>query len=91
MQLPYTFYHEFTEHNRTVSHKTCLAVRQPPTDGGPAKCIGPIDNGPNPRVGPTSASGTYLKTFCREISEEAARMIHPALFDYLDPLNQLRD
>jgi len=47
-------------------------------------CIGALTNNPNSSVCSTSASDDYISDNCKRISEEKARVIHPALFQYLD-------
>lgn len=46
--------------------------------------VGAVFFRPNSPVAVTAADTGYLRERCKRISEERARMVHPALFAYLD-------
>ena len=47
-------------------------------------CLGGIFDKPDSSVTPTDADQGYLASYCKRISEQKAREIHPRLFKYLD-------
>lgn len=48
------------------------------------ECISSVFDHPNSQVCGGSVSPDYLRDVCLRISEKQARLIHPALFEYLD-------
>lgn len=47
------------------------------------ECIASVYDWPNSPVGSDSVARSYLRNNCKHISEDKAREIHPALFEYI--------
>lgn len=80
------FYHEFLNPRRTISAGTVIAVAFnnciPPTDE--LECISAVYYEPNSPVASGAVSQSFLRKWCKRISENEARQIHPRLFEYLN-------
>lgn len=78
------FYEEFINKRRKESAGTVIAVGESNVLGdGTFEAVGAVFDRPNSPVASTSVHHSYLFKNCRRISEQKAREIHPALFDYL--------
>lgn len=92
-QSRWRFYEEFDdERKRTKSLGTVVAEpasrmarRQDMATDGLIECVLATMKVPNSdQVCQMRISPAYLRRFCRKISEERAREIHPALFEFLE-------
>ncbi|GAC1695793.1 MAG: hypothetical protein NVS9B3_13870 [Gemmatimonadaceae bacterium] len=89
----YRFFEEYTDHARGQSAGNVIAVHFAAgsyiKDGAvvmKAVCAPPEKSTPNSPVVMTFFNAEYLGARCRRVTEDAARMIHPRLFEYLETL-----
>lgn len=80
------FYEEFWNKHKNVSSGNVLAVMQDHgcMDHSAAHAIGRVFYPPNSPVAPTAVCYQYLRKNCRRVSEARARLVHPALFEWLE-------
>jgi len=83
----YIFFEEFSNTRKTKSEGNVMVVYgnwSYSQDKKLKECIGAVYFHPNSAVCGSSTDDDYIKLYCKKITVQKAKKIHPKLFDYLD-------